>query len=208
MSERDEVVRIWRRGEDLLYPIATVRPDLYEASSRLVRSLADHLGRVPDVDALVATYRSTDADAELAEAGIDRAHVPPDVQLGLVRDAAYQLRNRELEARESTERAEALIVRARNAGQRTVAIWGEGQNDRWPPYRRVEMSVATGRAVSETVHMDVDTMTPIFALEAIELDTTTGATASEDPIVPRREFTDYEVWRAAAAELRQALLKD
>lgn len=207
MSERDEVVRRWRRGEELLYPVATVRPDLYQASSRLVRSLADHLGRVPDLDALVATYRATEAGAELARAGIERSAIPPDVQMELVRDAAYQMRARELEVRAASERTEAAIVRARNAGEPTVAIWGEGESTRWPPYRRVEMSLATGRAVSETTHLDPDTMTPVFALEAIELDPGTGEAASDDPIVPRREFTDHEAWRAAAAELRQALLR-
>ncbi len=208
MSERDEVVRRWRRGEELLYPVATVRPDLYQASSRLVRSLADILGGVPDVDALVATYRSTDLDADLNTAGVERSTVPPDVQLDLVRDSAYALRARELAAREAIEQTQARIVRARNAGDRTVTIWAEGQNDMWPPYRRVEMSLATGRAVSETTSMDASTMEPIFHLEAIELDPTTGEAASDDPILPRREFTDHEAWRSAADELRQALLKD
>jgi len=208
MSERDEVVRRWRRGEELLYPVATVRPDLYQASSRLVRSLADILEGVPDVDALVATYRSTDLDADLATAGVERSTVPPDVQLDLVRDSAYALRARELAAREATDQTLGRIVRARNAGERTVTIWAEGASDRWPPYRRVEMSLATGRAVSESTTLDADTMEPIYQLEAIELDPRSGEAASSDPIVPRREFTDHEAWRSAADELRQALLKD
>jgi hypothetical protein len=208
MSERDEVVRRWRRGEELLYPVATVRPDLYQASSRLVRSLADILGGVPDVDALVATFRSTDLDADLATAGVERSTIPPDVPLDLVRDSAYALRARVLVAREATDRTLGRIVRARNAGDRTVTIWAEGENDRWPPYRRVEMSLATGRAISESTTLDADTMEPIYVLEAIELDPKTGEAASNDPIVPRREFTDHEAWRSAADELRQALLKD
>ena len=31
MSERDDVLRRWRLGEERLYPVATVRPDLYQA---------------------------------------------------------------------------------------------------------------------------------------------------------------------------------
>ena len=43
VSEREEVERRWRLGEERLYPVATVRPDLYEAVIGIVRSLVDHL---------------------------------------------------------------------------------------------------------------------------------------------------------------------
>jgi hypothetical protein len=208
VSEREEFVRRWRQAEDRLYPVATVRPDLYEASIRLVRSLADALANVPDVDALVATYRTGDVERELAAAGVDRTRVPPDVQLDLVRDATYALRERELGARARVEQTAGRIQRARHAGERTVTIWAEGENDLWPPYRRVEMSLATGRAVTEATQLDPDTMSPRFTLEAVELDPRTGASAADDPIVPRREFTDHDAWRAAAEELRRALLKE
>jgi hypothetical protein len=208
VSEREEVVRRWRQAEERLYPVATVRPDLYQASIRLVRSLADALAHVPDVDALVATYRTGDVDRDLAAAGVERREIPPDVKLDLVRDATYALREREVAARAAADQTAGRIQRARNAGERTVTIWAEGENDVWPPYRRVEMSLTTGRAVTETTQLDPDTMAPLFALEAVELDPQTGEPAAEDPIVPRREFTDHEAWRAAADELRRALLKD
>ena len=76
MSEREEVERRWRLGEERLYPVATVRPDLYEVVIGLVRSLADHLQSVPDLDALVVTYRTAVRDAELADAGVAVADVP------------------------------------------------------------------------------------------------------------------------------------
>lgn len=206
MSERDEVLRQWRLGEERLYPVATVRPDLYEAVLGLVRSLADHLERVPDIDALVTTFRTSVRDAELADAGISLDEVSPEIDLDLVRDAAYQVRARELSQRAATERTETAIRRARAAGEPTATLWSEGERELWPPYRRVEMSLATGRAVSVSVHMDADTMTPRYVLETLALDPGTGEVVSEEPLVPRREFTDPDEWRAAAEELRGRLL--
>jgi hypothetical protein len=206
VSERDEVLRRWRLGEERLYPVATVRPDLYEAVIGIVRSLADHLAPVPDVDALVVTYRTSVRDAELADAGISRDDVSPEVDLDLVRDAAYQVRARELTQRAATEATEAAIRRARAAGEPTATLWSEGERELWPPYRRVEMSLATGHAVSVSVHMDPDTMTPRYALEGLELDPETGEASRAEPIVPRREFSDPDQWRSAADELRRRLL--
>ena len=206
MGERDEVERRWRLGEERLYPVATVRPDLYEAVIGIVRSLVDHLQTVPDVDALVVTYRTAVRDAELAEAGVAAADIPPEVDRDLVRDAAYQVRARELHQRAATERAETAIRRARAAGQSTVTIWSEGEHELWPPYRRVEMALGSGRAVAVSTTMDAETMMPRFALEALELDPETGAAADAEPLAPRREFADPDEWRAAAAELRRSLL--
>jgi len=206
VSEREEVERRWRLGEERLYPVATVRPDLYEAVIGIVRSLVDHLQSVPDIDALVVTYRTAVRDAELADAGVAVAEIPPEVDRDLVRDAAYQVRSRELRQRAAAERTETAIRRARAAGEPTVTIWSEGEQEMWPPYRRVEMSLASGRAVAVSTTMDPETMTPRFALEGLELDPETGEAAGADPIAPRREFTDPEEWRTAARELRRALL--
>jgi hypothetical protein len=203
----DEVLRQWRTGEERLYPVVNVRPDLYETVIRLVRSLADHLGSVPDLDALVTSYKSTAAAEDMASAGIDVADLPPEVDLGLVRDAAYQFRARELAARASVERTLRLIQRAGAAGEPTVTIWSEGERELWPPYRRIEMSLATGMAVSVATELDADRMMPLYVLEALQLDPETGeGLEGEPPVAPRREFTDPDEWRAAAAELRRRLL--
>ncbi len=206
MGEREEAERRWRLGEERLYPVATVRPDLYEAVIGLVRSLVEHLQTVPDTDALVVTYRTAVRDAELAEAGVDESAIPPEVDRDLVRDAAYQVRARELAQRAAAERTASAIRRARAAGQATAVIWSEGERELWPPYRRIEMSLTTGRAVAVSTLLDPETMTPRFALEGLELDPETGAAGGEEPIAPRREFSDPDEWRAAAQELRRALL--
>jgi hypothetical protein len=62
-------------------------------------------------------------------------------------------------------------------------------------------------AVAVATELDPDRMMPLYTLEAIQLDAETGeGVEGEPPIVPRREFTDPDEWRAAAAELRRRLL--
>lgn len=206
MGERDDVLRRWRLGEERLYPVATVRPDLYQSVAVAVRSIADHLATVPDLDALVVTFTATGRDEELAAAGVPVADMSPEIDFDLVRDAAYQMRARELAVRAAAERTETAIRRARAAGKATAVIWSEGEQELWPPYRRVEMSVTSGNAVAVSTLMDPDTMMPRFALEAIALDPETGEATSHEALAPRREFTDPDEWRAAAAALREALL--
>jgi hypothetical protein len=206
VGERDEVLRRWRLGEERLYPVATVRPDLYEAVVGVVRALADHLSTVPDLDALVITFRESGRDEELAAAGVRLLELSPEIDLDLVRDAAYQVRARELSVRASAERTGSAIRRARAAGDATTVIWAEGEREMWPPYRRVEMSVATGRAVAVSTVMDPDTMMPRYAVEGLALDPETGEALGAEPIAPRREFTDPERWREAADELRRRIL--
>jgi hypothetical protein len=207
MGERDDVLRRWRLGEERLYPVATVRPDLYQAVIGVVRALVDHLSTVPDLDALVVTFRTAGRDEELDAAGVSRLDLSPEIDLDLVRDAAYQARARQLAVRAAGERTATAIRRAKAAGAPTAVIWSEGDKELWPPYRRVEMSVASGNAVAVSTLMDPDTMMPRFALEAMVLDAETGEALDEEPLSPRREFTDPDEWRAAAEALRAALLR-
>jgi hypothetical protein len=207
VGERDDVLRRWRLGEERLYPVATVRPDLYQAVIGVVRALVDHLSTVPDLDALIVTFRTAGRDEELDAAGVSRLDLSPEIDLDLVRDAAYQARARQLEVRAATERTATAIRRAKTAGEPTAVIWSEGDKELWPPYRRVEMSVSTGNAVAVTTVMDPDTMMPRYALEALALDPENGEALDEEPLSPRREFTDPDEWRAAAEALRAALLR-
>ena len=206
MSEREEALRRWREAEDRLYPVVTVRTDLYEAVIGIVRSLADHLDGVPDLDALVTSYLASTPAADLEAAGIELTSLPPEIDAGMARDAAYQLRSRELAQRASSEQAQRAIDRARRAGDSVVTVWSHGENELWPPYRRIEMSLQTGFAVSVSTELNPDTMAPMFVLEGLQLDPETGDVAGDAPVAPRREFTDLDAWRSAAADLRQAML--
>lgn len=205
MSEREDVLRAWRAGEERLYSVAATRPDLYGACLELVRAVAEHLDGVPDIDALITTYRNSSAERDLAGAGVETAGVSPEIRLDLVRDAAYQHRERELAQRAALERTQDAIRRARAAGEPLAEVWSEGENEMWPPYRRVQMSLRTGNAVAVSTHLS-PTLTQVFALEGVVLDPETGEATGESPLAPQREFTDPEEWRAAAERLRGELL--
>lgn len=205
MSERDEVVREWMEGEERLYPIVTTRPDLYEACTGLVRSLADHLKNVPDIDALVATYRSTDFEQDVAATGLDPASISPEIERDLVRRSGYAVRSREIVLEEGAAQTAHRIRRAERAGEDTAVLWSEGDNPLWPPYRRVEMELATGRAIVITTELSAETMMPMFTLTGVQLDPASGDVAEGEPLAPEQTFDDPDTWRAAASELQRAL---
>ncbi|MDH3226103.1 MAG: hypothetical protein OEM67_03330 [Thermoleophilia bacterium] len=207
MSERDAVVREWATAEEGLYPIVTTRPDLYEACTGLVRSLADHLRDVPDLHGLVATFRMTDLATDLEQAGIDPTGISPEIRTDLVRGAAYAMRSRELIGEDQTRAARAAIARARRTTESTVTIWGKGDNELHPPYRRVEMALDTGRAVAISTEISPDTMRAIFIVAGIQLDPETGEAIDDDLLAAERTFTDAKEWHAAADELRSLLLE-
>lgn len=203
MSERDDALKRWRESENKLYPVVTVRPELYEVAISAVRSLADHLAGIPDADALVTSYLASTPAADFEAAGVTRAGIPPELD-DAVRDAAYQLRSRELTQRASTEGAQLAIDRARRSGEATAVLYQHGEDELRPPYRRVEMSLATGFAVSVSTEYNPDTMLPLYVIEGFQLDPDTGT--GGETVAPRSEFHDPDAWRSAAADLTKALL--
>lgn len=200
-------MREWAKAEEGLYPIVTTRPDLYEACTDLVRSLTDHLRKVPDLEALVATFRTTDFETDIAQAGIDGTAVSPEIRTDLVRGAAYAMRSRELAGSGQQAATEAAIGRAQRSGAATVTIWAKGENELHPPYRRVEMSLSTGRAVAVSTEISADTMRAVFIATGIQLDPETGEATDDAMLVPEQTFTDLDQWRAAVAALRSSLLE-
>ena len=54
---REELVLAWRRGEERLYPVVMVRPELYERYIVLVRAIADELRPVESEEELMKAYR-------------------------------------------------------------------------------------------------------------------------------------------------------
>lgn len=206
MSDHGDAVRLWAEAENRLYPVINVRPDLYESALGAVRSLADYLAAVPDQDALVTSFATTTVTQDLAAAGIDVQALPNEIDKDMVRGAAYQIRSRELTQRSAQDDAARSILRARQSGAATCTVWSYGTNPLSPPYRRVDMAVATGFAVVQTTEIDPDTMRPHFVLEAVQLDPDTGNDEGHEPLVERQEFDDIDRWRAEADKLRQSLL--
>ena len=126
MSERDEAIKRWRDSEGRLYPVVTVRPELYQAAIGVVRSLADHLESVPDLDALVTSYLASNPAADFEAAGIGRSQVPPELEDDMLRDAAFQIRSRELTQRAAQESTARAIDLARETEAPTAMLWTNG----------------------------------------------------------------------------------
>lgn len=206
MTSRGEVLRAWSEAERRLYPVINMRPDLYEVALRTVRTLADHLATIPDLDSLITSYTTASRSQDLEAAGIDEDALPDEFDADLARGAAYQMRSRELTQRAAQENAARAIMRARQAGNPTATVWSYGTNELSPPYRTVEMAVNTGFAIVRSSELDPDTMRPRFVLEAVQLDPDTGNDEGHGPLVERQEFNDIESWRAAGDELHRTLL--
>lgn len=205
-NEREAALRAWRLGEERLYPVVMVRPETYAALLEPVRALADHLASVPDTDALVTNWRMGDARSDLVAAGIDLPALPPEGDPDMIRDAAYQLRARELHGREAAERAERAIEHARAGHQATVELWGVGEHEMLPGYRHVEMSLATGAAVWSETLMDAESGEPLFTIQAVRLAVDTGEGLDEAPLAEQRTFRSPDDWREALTALRAQIL--
>jgi hypothetical protein len=202
----EELVQRWRAAEERLYPVVMVRPDLYERSIELVRSIADELRAVSTTAALVEAF----GDAATIAAGVIRREslVVEGIDLGLVTSAAFGLRHRELIGELGRGRAMERIDAAREQGESWVVLHEAGTPGRAPavPYRRLEMHLRDGAALHVYVEQDVATARPLYGVQAVQLDPHTGdwlneATAWAEP----RTFADPEPWQARVEELRRRL---
>jgi hypothetical protein len=199
---REELVLAWRRGEERLYPVVMVRPELYEWYVRLVRAIADELGDVRSEDALVNAYRER---SSLAEDVAVRLELPlSELDLPLARDAAFCLRHRDLVGELQREEARRRVERAREAGEEWVVVFEQSLRGFQPPYRLVEMHVRSGRSIHSFVEQSADTARPVFGVEVIRLDPMSGDWMPDAEPEAREEFDDPDVWRARVDALRRA----
>ncbi len=199
---RDEFLLAWRRGEERLYPVVMVRPELYERYVWLVRAIADELGEVRSEEALVSTYLER---PRLAEDVATRLELPAgELDLALARDAAFCLRHRDLVGELQRAEARRRVERARAGGREWVAVFEESSRGLQPPYRLVEMHVPSGRAIHSFVEQSPDTGRPVFGVEVIRLDPMTGDWIPDAEPEAREEFDDPEAWRARIEALRGA----
>lgn len=170
------------------------QPELVARSLGLVRAVADDLREVDTVEDLAEAWGRR---AEIAEAAARREGVAGEVpDLEIVAGAAFALRHRELVAEAGREETRRRIAEARDRGEAWVVLHETGMAEApFPqPYRRVEMRLADGYALSLSAELDPDSGGIIYAVEGLRLDPDTGQSAGgADPA--RREFADPEVWR-------------
>ena len=177
------------------------QPDLVAGSLRLVREVADDLREVVTVEGLAEVWPRA---AELVHAAAGRegmAGEPADPEI--VAGAAFALRYRELVAEGGRREIRRRIDEARARGEAWVVLDEAGVAEApFPqPYRRVEMRLADGYALSLSAELDPDSGGIIYAVEGLRLDPDTGQSAGGADAA-RREFADPEVWRREVRALR------
>jgi len=204
----DDVLLRWRAAEEQLYPVVMVRPDLYERSIELVRSVADELRAFTTPAALLDAF----ADAAEIAAGVIRREslAVEGVDLGLATAAAFSLRYRELIGEVARGHAIERIRAAREQSDEWVLLHESGTLDQAPavPYRRLEMHLGGGAGLHVFVQQDPGTAAPVYGVEAVQLDPHTGDWLHKaGPWAEPRTFSRPEPWRDFIQELRGRLAR-
>lgn len=193
----------WQRAEERLYPLVMVDPNGYTRLVSVIRAAADLLAAHQTTEELIAARsQGREIVGRAARAiGVDVTQI---VDVELVADAAFGLRHREAtNARRSRERAERIAT-ARRDGHQWVIVRESGHVDRpaVQPYERIEMDLSDGRGLRASVDIDPSLFRPVYLLEEVRLDPTTG-TVIEDPRPETAQtFTQREPWETARRRWR------
>jgi len=181
------------------------RPDLYERSILAVRKTVESLQGVKTTEALVAIEAEVPTLVSDALAQLDAGAV--ELDLNLIAGAALKMRQAEIEAASARSRRTALIAQAQARGDAWVVVEevGErrGPGAPGPSYHRLEMRVADGLGLHLYVDADPSTTRPVYGLETVRLDPTTGEWLGEATPPLEASFTSPEPWEERALTLRQ-----
>jgi hypothetical protein len=197
------VAAAWQRAETLAYSTVTERPDLYQEVVRLVRRTADHLRLLgPGTSTLLSAH---DRGPELVAAVAEDSGIPAwDLDLGVVAGAALALRYREVRAEQAARRRLRRIEEGSAAGQAWVVLEEAGarEGDPFLPYERLEVEVATGRAILVTAEPDDDYRGCAHHVRRVRLDLGTGAVGADAEDPDAVAFADAEAREHAVDRLR------
>jgi hypothetical protein len=181
-----------------------VRPDLYERSVRLVRVVADELAGCLDMPALVEAWGGAAEIVHRAatEAGLDLE----GVDAGLIAGAGFSMRYRELAAGLAVTERLNRIRAAREAGEAWVRVEEIGSKETagMMPWTWVDMHVASGAGLRQTMEADQTTGAPRYSLEVIALDPASGdrRPVPADVVAVEESFGDPTEWMAAVEAKR------
>ena len=165
----------WDQAEAKLYPAVTTRPDLYQRVLTVVRLTVDRLRALgPSTGALLAAAEQGPAlvSEVMSEAGLSAY----ELDLDLLARAALAMRHREVAAEQAVRRRLRLVAQARRDGRAWVVLEERGyaEGDPFVPYTRLEVEVATGRALLVTTRADEDFRSVLHGVEHLQLDLATG----------------------------------
>jgi hypothetical protein len=197
--DREAAIAAWRRAESRIYPSVMLNAELYQQYIGLVRAIAELLEDVRTEDELVAAWGER---RELVQEAVSR-NTPP--LLGLmdheaVRDAAFCHRHREITREQGKVLARERLERARREGAEWVVLF----EDVTPlGSHRLEMHVASGRALHASSELPLDATRPTFTLEVVQLDPRDGTwLLDRPPVMPARTFDTREEWETRIAQAR------
>ena len=197
--DREEAIAAWRRAEARVYPSVMVNAELYQQYIGVVRAVAEELNDVHTEDDLVAAWHER---RDLVRAVVSRS-APPMLALmdqSSIRDAAFCHRHREITREQGKAIAAERLERARIEGAEWVVLF----EDVTPlGSHRLEMHVASGRALHAASELPLDASRPKFTLEVVQLDPRDGAwLLDKPPAMPEQTFDTREEWDARIEQAR------
>ena len=199
-----ELERRWRRAEDAFFAQAWVETSLYETSVELVRGLADGLRDVSSENDLAVAYAERGTawvEGRLVELELPRGAW---LDIGAARDAAFNLRLKELRGEVIRETTAERFAAARAAGQAwLVALDGEVTFAGQRTYRRVELHTRAGVALYGYSAVDWERGETCW-LEVLPVDPQSGAPIrGARPLVRPRAYADRAALVRAFARARR-----
>jgi hypothetical protein len=197
--DRENAIAAWRRAEARIYPSVMVNAELYQQYIGVVRAVAEELRDVRTEDDLLVAW---DERRDIVREVVSRS-APPMLALmdqDSVRDAAFCHRHREITREQGKALAAQRLEQARIAGAEWVVLFEDVT-----PFgtQRLEMHVASGRALHAASELPLDASRPKFTLEVVQLDPRDGAwLLDQPPAMPEQTFDTHEEWEARIAHAR------
>jgi hypothetical protein len=197
--DREAAIAAWRRAEARVYPSVMINADLYQQYIGVVRAVAEELRDVRTEDDLLVAWEER---RDIVREVVSRS-APPMLALmdqESIRDAAFCHRHREITREQGKVLAAQRLERARVEGAEWVVLFEDVT-----PFgsQRLEMHVASGRALHAASELPLDASRPKFTLEVVHLDPRDGAwLLDKPPAMPEQAFDTREEWEARIEQAR------
>jgi hypothetical protein len=197
--DREAAIDAWRRAEARIYPSVMVNATLYQEYIGVVRAVAEELADVHSEDDLVAAWHER---GDVVREVVSRSAPPMLALMDLksVYDAAFCHRHREITREHGKALAAERLERARRDGAEWVVLF----EDVTPlGSHRLEMHVASGRALHAAAELPLDAGRPKFTLTVVHLDPADGTwLLDKPPAVPEQTYDTKEEWEARIEQAR------
>jgi len=197
--DREAAIDAWRRAEARIYPSVMVNATLYQEYIGVVRAVAEELADVRSEDDLVAAWHER---GDVVREVVSRSAPPMLALMDLksVYDAAFCHRHREITREHGKALAAERLERARREGAEWVVLF----EDVTPlGSHRLEMHVASGRALHAAAELPLDAGRPKFTLTVVHLDPADGTwLLDKPPAMPEQTYDTKEEWEARIEHAR------